>query len=137
MTASRHRILNIMRAGQVVRSSGAITNCSKRPSNTYFHRQNARNISTTGQKGNTYSANDYERVSPEKLGGSGRVAGNSGTMRTWQIHNYGGPSELQLSTSVRIPLLTGPEEVLVKVHAASVNPLDLAMTNGKIQFCQY
>ncbi|CAL8090621.1 unnamed protein product [Orchesella dallaii] len=56
--------------------------------------------------------------------------GTEETMKSWQIHSYGGPSELQLTTSSRIPLINKPDEVLVKVHAASVNPIDLAMTKG-------
>jgi len=44
----------------------------------------------------------------------------------WQIHSYGGLEELQKS-SVREPTITKPDQVLVKVQAASVNPLDLGM----------
>ncbi|ODN02156.1 Reticulon-4-interacting protein 1, mitochondrial [Orchesella cincta] len=56
--------------------------------------------------------------------------GGEETMKSWQIHSYGGPSELQLTTSSRVPTINSPNEVLVKVHAASINPIDLAMTKG-------
>lgn len=50
-------------------------------------------------------------------------------MLAWQIHSYGGVEEL-LSDSVRIPSLTDPESVLIKVSASSVNPIDVAMMGG-------
>ncbi|XP_014484245.1 PREDICTED: reticulon-4-interacting protein 1, mitochondrial [Dinoponera quadriceps] len=50
-------------------------------------------------------------------------------MQAWKIHSYDGPSELQL-TNVSIPIIRSPKDVLVKVEAASVNPIDIAMTNG-------
>ncbi|KAK2576135.1 hypothetical protein KPH14_007465 [Odynerus spinipes] len=50
-------------------------------------------------------------------------------MLAWQIHSYGDLDELKLS-NVRIPLITKPTEVLIKVQAASVNPIDIAMTRG-------
>lgn len=45
-------------------------------------------------------------------------------MRGWNIHSYGDP--LQLST-IRIPVLSNPNDVLIKVEAASVNPIDRLM----------
>lgn len=53
-----------------------------------------------------------------------------GKMSAWQIHSYGGMEELQLSKSVKIPLLMNPNAVLVKVMASSVNPIDVAMLGG-------
>lgn len=50
-------------------------------------------------------------------------------MLAWQIHSYGGLKELQLS-NVRIPVISSPTEVLIKVDAASINPIDIAMTKG-------
>ena len=50
-------------------------------------------------------------------------------MQAWQIHSYGGLEELKL-LSVRIPLIAKPTDVLVKVEASSVNPIDIAMTRG-------
>ena len=48
-------------------------------------------------------------------------------MSSWQIHAYGDLSELQYSPQMRIPHITQPNQVLVKVDAASVNPIDVAM----------
>ena len=50
--------------------------------------------------------------------------------RAWQLHSYGGPQELQMNDSVKIPVINSPSQVVVKVHAASVNPIDVLMTNG-------
>ncbi|OAD57257.1 Reticulon-4-interacting protein 1, mitochondrial [Eufriesea mexicana] len=50
-------------------------------------------------------------------------------MQAWQIHSYGGLEELKLST-IRIPVIARPTDILVKVEASSVNPIDIAMTRG-------
>lgn len=42
-------------------------------------------------------------------------------MRAWSVHSYG--DNLQ-QNDVRIPVLSNPNEVMVKVDAASVNPID-------------
>ena len=49
-------------------------------------------------------------------------------MQAWQIHSYGGLEELKLS-NVRIPVIAKPTDVLVKVEASSINPIDVAMTS--------
>lgn len=49
-------------------------------------------------------------------------------MQAWQIHSYGGLEELKLST-IRIPVISRPTDILVKVEASSVNPIDIAMTS--------
>ena len=38
-----------------------------------------------------------------------------------------GNEELSLSTSTRIPNIQSPKDILVEVHAASVNPIDVMM----------
>ena len=43
----------------------------------------------------------------------------------WQIYKYGTTSELTLSTTRQLPVIDRPSDVLVKVHAASVNPIDI------------
>lgn len=48
-------------------------------------------------------------------------------MSGFQIHSYGEISELQHTEHVKKPYIRKPSEVLVKVTASSVNPLDVAM----------
>ncbi|XP_017875624.1 reticulon-4-interacting protein 1, mitochondrial [Ceratina calcarata] len=50
-------------------------------------------------------------------------------MQAWQIHSYSGLEELKLS-NIRIPVISRPTDVLIKVEASSVNPIDIAMTRG-------
>lgn len=45
-------------------------------------------------------------------------------MLTWQVHSFG--EDLQL-TNVRLPHITAPTDVLVKVEASSINPIDYMM----------
>ena len=52
------------------------------------------------------------------------------TMRAWEINSYSGPEMLQLNETAKLPVIRNPEEVLVRVKAASVNPLDVEMTKG-------
>ncbi|KAF8781943.1 Reticulon-4-interacting protein 1 like protein [Argiope bruennichi] len=52
------------------------------------------------------------------------------TMQAWQAFEYGSPEKLQLNTMAEIPVIKSSIDVLVKVHAASVNPLDVCMLEG-------
>ncbi|XP_012054771.1 PREDICTED: reticulon-4-interacting protein 1, mitochondrial [Atta cephalotes] len=54
---------------------------------------------------------------------------NLDKMQAWQIHSYNGLEDLRLS-NVRMPMITNPTDVLVKIEATSVNPIDVAMTDG-------
>lgn len=51
-------------------------------------------------------------------------------IKSWQIHSYGDLSEIQLN-ACRLPVIKSPNEVLVEVKAASINPIDLYML-GKL-----
>jgi len=52
-------------------------------------------------------------------------------MKAIRFHNYGGPEVLRLEDIPRpVP---GPGELLIKVHAASVNPVDGAVRQGYMQ----
>ncbi|XP_013403346.1 reticulon-4-interacting protein 1 homolog, mitochondrial isoform X2 [Lingula anatina] len=53
-----------------------------------------------------------------------------GRMATWQIHRYGGNEELELTKTHRTPMIRNPDELLIEVHAASVNPIDVRMRAG-------
>ncbi|XP_038206277.1 reticulon-4-interacting protein 1, mitochondrial-like [Zerene cesonia] len=58
-----------------------------------------------------------------------QVKSVAGRMRAWRVHAYGGLAELRLDNT-RVPALRSTDDVLVKVHAASLNPLDVAMLGG-------
>lgn len=49
------------------------------------------------------------------------------TMQAWQVFEYGSPDKLHLNTAAKIPIIRSPLDILVKVHAASINPLDVRM----------
>ena len=59
---------------------------------------------------------------------SANLEENPTKMQAWQIHSYNGLEDLKLS-NVRIPVIMQPRDVLVKIEAASVNPIDVAMTS--------
>ena len=52
-------------------------------------------------------------------------------MKAIRIHSYGGPEVLRLEDIPRPS--PGPGELLIKVHAASVNPVDGAVRQGHMQ----
>src|SRR5689334_7992845 len=54
----------------------------------------------------------------------------SQTMKVIRIHSYGGPEALQYEDAPRPK--PNPEEVLVRVHAAGVNPVDSAIRAGQV-----
>lgn len=45
-------------------------------------------------------------------------------IKAWQVHSFG--EDLQYC-SARTPVITKPSEILVKVEASSVNPIDILM----------
>lgn len=49
-------------------------------------------------------------------------------MQSWSLHRYGADA-LELTT-LDTPSIKSPSDILVKVHAASVNPIDLRIRNG-------
>lgn len=58
---------------------------------------------------------------------SSRLAAVPATMSAWGVHDYGTPEKLTTIDNMRVPTLQNPEDVLVKVHATSVNPIDVAL----------
>lgn len=50
-------------------------------------------------------------------------------MRAWQIYDYEGVEGARIEMA-RIPHVSRPTQMIVKVEAASINPLDTAMING-------
>lgn len=51
-------------------------------------------------------------------------------MAAWQIHQYGGAEELTLNQASKAAAIKNPNEVKIKVHASSVNPIDVRMREG-------
>ncbi|KAF4522529.1 hypothetical protein B566_EDAN009976 [Ephemera danica] len=51
-------------------------------------------------------------------------------MLAWQLTSYGDIKALELNNNAKIPFISKPSDVLVKVSAASVNPIDNAMLGG-------
>lgn len=52
-------------------------------------------------------------------------------MRAWRVHEFGGPEVMRLEAApVPSP---GPGEILVKVAAASINPIDWKMRSGYLR----
>lgn len=56
----------------------------------------------------------------------------SDTMKAWQLNSFGNDlsSHLQLNTEAPIPEISQPDEILIKVHATSINPIDTFMVRG-------
>lgn len=51
-----------------------------------------------------------------------------GRMSGWQLHSYSeNIADLQFAQNLKKPVIQSPSQVLVKVLAASVNPIDVAM----------
>ena len=50
-------------------------------------------------------------------------------MRSILIHAYMKPSEFELSDAT-VPAITKPDQVLVRVHAAAINPVDMEVAAG-------
>lgn len=53
-------------------------------------------------------------------------------MRALAIPSFGKPSTYGLA-SVPTPQITQPDEVLIKIHAASVNPIDIKVAEGALK----
>lgn len=50
-----------------------------------------------------------------------------GRMITWSIHNYTGDFDEIVQTEVIKPTISAPTEIVLKITASSVNPIDVAM----------
>ncbi|XP_066469196.1 reticulon-4-interacting protein 1, mitochondrial [Tiliqua scincoides] len=52
------------------------------------------------------------------------------TMPSWVIDRYGKNDVLRFTNDMMFPIINFPNEVIIKVHAASLNPIDVNMRNG-------
>lgn len=48
-------------------------------------------------------------------------------MPAWVIDKYGSNEVLRFTQDMMIPMIHYPNEVIIKVHAASINPIDVNM----------
>lgn len=55
------------------------------------------------------------------------------TMRALALHRFGNPETYDIAT-VPTPKITQPDEVLIKVEAASINPVDVKLANGYVYY---
>jgi len=53
-------------------------------------------------------------------------------MKAVIYHKWGGPEVVEYSENVAVPSLQSYEDVLVKVHAASINPVDYKIREGRL-----
>src|SRR5258705_733521 len=60
------------------------------------------------------------------------ASATSQTMKAIRIHNYGGPEVLQYEDAPR-PKVAAATEVLIRVHAAGVNPIDWKVREGHMK----
>jgi NADPH:quinone reductase-like Zn-dependent oxidoreductase len=54
------------------------------------------------------------------------------TMRSILMNDYLKPSDFELSDTP-IPTIAAPDQVLIKVHAASINPSDMEAARGQFR----
>jgi NADPH:quinone reductase-like Zn-dependent oxidoreductase len=54
------------------------------------------------------------------------------TMRSLAIEKYCKPDEYQI-LNLPIPDIKAPDELLIKVHATSINPIDVKVSAGQVK----
>jgi hypothetical protein len=57
----------------------------------------------------------------------------SGRMQAWVIYYYGDNQQFTLSDSVQIPIILSPKDVVIKVLASSINPIDIRRRGKQIK----
>lgn len=57
-------------------------------------------------------------------------------MSAWVINQYGTNEVLKYSEEIPVPSVRSPSDVMIKVHAASLNPIDTSM-RGKCWQTQF
>jgi len=46
-------------------------------------------------------------------------------MQAWIIYYYGDNQQFTLSDSVQMPMILSPKDVIIKISASSINPVDI------------
>uniref|UniRef100_A0A1I8I4L7 PKS_ER domain-containing protein n=2 Tax=Macrostomum lignano TaxID=282301 RepID=A0A1I8I4L7_9PLAT len=54
----------------------------------------------------------------------------SHSMRSVNSYEYGGLEKLQLTDTMKVPVLRQPDDILVRVHCSTVQPIDIALLSG-------
>jgi Alcohol dehydrogenase GroES-like domain len=54
-------------------------------------------------------------------------------MKAVRTHNYGGPEVLKYERHTPRPQVVAPTEMLIRVHAAGLNPVDSAIRDGQVK----
>ena len=57
-------------------------------------------------------------------------------MTAWTIYYYGDNQQFTLSDSVQMPILRSPKDVLIKIVASSLNPIDIRR-RGNVRYKQF
>lgn len=73
-----------------------------------------RNLSSIASRPESYQNHNHMKATP-------------GRMLTWSIHNYTGDFDEIVQTEVNKPTIGSPTEIVLKITASSVNPIDVAM----------
>ncbi|CAG7728132.1 unnamed protein product [Allacma fusca] len=93
------------------------------------------NLSTHGKKNDlTIPVTKFQKISNGTRRFSAQAEQQQShrrrNMTSWEIHSFSGPEGLVLTDSARVPTIRSSQEILVKVKAASLNPIDVAMSKG-------
>lgn len=56
---------------------------------------------------------------------SSSIGTSAARMQAWIIYYYGDNQQFTFSDSVQMPILHSPKDVLIKISAASLNPVDI------------
>lgn len=104
------------------RGAGRALGCGAREEGTGIGIGIGIGIGTPGRMGRLPAL--LVRVPVRCFGGSPRARS---AMPSWVIDRYGRNEVLRLSREMALPAIQFPNEVVVRVHAASLNPIDLSM----------
>ena len=62
---------------------------------------------------------------PPSLNVASSLKTSSVRMQAWVIYHHGDNQQFTFSDSVQMPILLSPKDVLIKVSASSINPVDI------------
>jgi len=71
-----------------------------------------------------------KQLIPRSLSSAIMAQDKATTMRSLAIEKYCKPDEYKI-LDLPIPKISAPDELLIKVHAASINPIDVKVADGQ------